>query len=281
MTILTRKQRKFPVAKAKKKKRGEIPVPERGHRDLPSAPDFKDRPDKGWMIVGFDTSPSVLAACGIAYDKILNKYKGPVFTTKRWNTGIEYFERIRDSSKSHELILDLLMKLKLTLSNDEIWIAQEEPWPLGITLGKTSGYMKQQAEISGAFLAGLVRWGYPNIAQMNTTHWRQVVAADLGITIHHTKWRSPELAVKYNCLPEDSGKFRSKQWARSFPRENFPELVPDFPDIIHTRAGNTPRPEGSVAKARQPADEYDALAIAWTFYLELLKDGLLDNRPRD
>lgn len=271
MTVLTTKVRKRPVAKHKRRQQE---VPQREHKDLPGA-DFKERPDKGWMVVGFDTSLSALSACAIAYDKILNQYKGPVFQTLRWDTSVEYFERIKDSSKSHELVLDLLMKLSLTLSNDEIWIAQEEPWPMGMITGKTSGHLKQQAEISGAFLAGLVRWGYPNIAQMNTTHWRQVVAKDLGITIHHTKWRSGELALKYNCLPKDSGKFRSKQWARGFPKGEFPNLIPDFPDIIHTRAGNTPRPEGSVAKAIQPADEYDALAIAWTFYLELLKDELL------
>lgn len=272
----TKVEKKRPVAKAKKKRQE---VSEREHRDLPGIPGhvFKKDPDKGWMVVGFDTSLSALSASAIAYDAILGKFKGPVFRTLRWDTSIPYFERIKDASKSHELVLDLLGQLKLTLSNEEIWIAQEEPWPMGMPMGKSSGHLKQQAEISGAFLAGLVRWGYPNIAQLNTTHWRMMVAADLGITIHYTKWRSPELALKYNCLPKDSGKFRSKQWARSFPRENFPNAVPDLPDIIKTKAGNTPRPEGSKAKAIQPADEYDALAIAWTFYLELVKSELLEN----
>jgi hypothetical protein len=267
MTI-THREKKRPVAKAKKARA----LPERDHKDF-QAPDLR-RP-KGWMVVGFDTSMSALSGAAFGYDEALKRFKGPVFSTTRWDTSVEYFDRIRAASRSHELVLDLLVQMKLNLENDEIWIAQEEPWPMGMTMGKSSSYMKQQAEISGAFLAGLTRYGYPNIAQMNSIRWRQMVAADLGITIHHTKWRSSELALKYNCAPKDSGKFRSKQWARSWPMREFKNEIPDFPDIIKSRDGNKPRPEGSKAKAFQPADEYDALAIAWAFFKELEESGIL------
>jgi hypothetical protein len=136
--------------------------------------------------------------------------------------------------------------------------------------------MKQQAEISGAFLSGLVRWGYTNVSQMNSIRWRTMVAEELGITTHHSKWKSPELARKYNTTPKDSGKFRAKQWAlgseegMTFAEDiGFDDVIPDWPDIIKTKNGNTPRPEGSTAKAIQPDDRYDALAVCWTHYLEL------------
>ncbi len=233
----------------------------------------------GWMVVGFDTSMSSISSAAFAYDAITKKLRGPVFRTVRWNSPEhEYFDRIKAAAKAHEIIWDLQGDLNVTMDLEEIFIAQEEPWPMGMSLGKTSGFLKQQAEISGAFLGSLIRWGYTNVAQINTTRWRMMVAEDLGITIHHTKWKSADLALKYNCRPDDSGKFRAKQWAMNpgyafmgvFPRE-----IPNFPDIIERKGGKIPRPEGSTAKAVQPADEYDALAVAWTFFLELSATGAI------
>jgi hypothetical protein len=181
---------------------------------------------------------------------------------------------------SHQIIWELQGHLIMPmLELEEIFIVQEEPWPPhGSFTGKgISQTLKQQAEISGAFLGGLIRWGYTNIAQISSTRWRMVVAEDLGITIHHTKWRSPELALKYNCKPADSGKFRAKQWAMG---AKFPNEIPDFPDIIERPGGKIPRPEGSKAKAVQPADEYDALAIAWSFYLELRENEEIFQQPK-
>ena len=220
----------------------------------------------GWMICGFDTSMSSISGAAFAYDAITRKHKGPVFKTVRWNSpDDDYFDRLKAASLSHEIVWDLQGELNVTMELGEIFIAQEEPWPMGMSMGKTSGFMKQQAEISGAFLGGLIRWGYTNVAQINSIRWRQMIAADLGITIHHTKWRDRELALKYNCRPADSGKFRSKQWAMGYGFREYPNEIPDFPDIIERKGGKTPRPEGSKAKAVQPADEYDALAVAWTF----------------
>jgi len=239
--------------------------------------------DHGWMVCGFDTSMSSIAGAAFAYDAVLRKFKGPVFKTVRWQKEDDYFSRLKAAVKSQDLVFDLQGLLTVSMESDEIFIAQEEPWPAhGSFTGRNiSSTLKQQAEISGAFLGGLVHWGYTNVAQISSTRWRALVAADLGITIHHSKWKSPELALKYNCRPADSGKFRSKEWALEVWNdanrlENvFPGVIPDLPDIIDSSRGKIPRPEGSRAKSTQPADEYDALAIGWTFYAELRESGVL------
>ena len=256
-----------------KKHRRPVEIP----KEPPDVPKVHRNP--GWMVCGFDTSHSCLAGAAIAYDRTMRKFKGPVFKTVRWETKHDYFWRIREAANSFQIVLDLQHLLGISMGQDNIYIAQEEPWPLGMAGAKsnfTSGYLKQQAEISGAFLGGLSRFGYVNIVQMNSMRWRSMVASDLGITTHFSKWRDPALVKRYNCLPKDSGKFRSKQWALDSPpfKEHFQYEIPDLPDIIKTKAGNTLRPEGSKARALQPADEYDALAVMWAFYKEL--QGHLD-----
>jgi len=222
------------------------------------------------MICGFDTSLSVVAGAAIGYDETLRTLKGPVFISKRWGRGYHYFDRLRESARSHEWILDLQALMNISLGVEEVFITQEEPWPLGMVGGKMSSALKQQAEISGAFLGGLVRYGFTNVAQMNSVRWRQMIADDLGITIHHSKWKDPALCAVYDCKPEDTGKFRSKQWAV----ELFGEIIPDWPDIIASKDGNVPKPESSRAKPFQPDDRYDALAIMWTWAEELSKGPL-------
>jgi hypothetical protein len=231
-----------------------------------------------WVAAGFDVSMSSMAGAAVGYDATLKKLLGPVFTIKRWEKNYHYFDRIRDAAKSHELVLDLITQLKMTPEAEEIFIAQEEPWPPGIFRGGQSAQLKQQAEISGAFLAGVLRYGYSQVWQISANDWRQLVARDLGITIHHSKWRSPELAAEYNCKPTDSGKFRSKQWA--FEADTtaqywaMREDTPDWPDIItSSKLGKVPRPEGSTAKALQPDDRYDALAVC-QWMVEELERGL-------
>jgi len=249
-----------PIAKHKKRK-----------------PKVAQERDNGWLVAGFDTSQSCLAGAAIAWDATLRRHKGPVFTIERWQKGEDYLSRIRKCGYSFELLLDLKHKLGVITDSEYIFIGQEEPWPFGMAGGSTSSYLKQQAEISGAFLAGMLRFGYANVMQMNSMRWRKTVADDLGITTHHSKWQDPALVKMYNCIPKDTGKFRSKQWALDSPpfAEKFYAEIPDLPDIIKSKDGNIPRPEGSVAKAIQPADEYDALAIMWTLYLELEQSGLL------
>jgi hypothetical protein len=223
---------------------------------------------RGWMVVGFDTSMSSIAGAAIGYDRTLDKYVGPKFSYLRWEKEDHYFARLSEAAKSHEIVLGLQADLGLLLNLDEIFIAQEEPWPMGMSRGGLSAFMKQQAEVSGAFLGGLLRYGYKEIWQINSIRWRKLIADDLEITTHHSKWKSPELAKQYNCKPGDSGKFRSKEWAFHtlgispwLAQAGFPEEIPDWPDIIESKDGKKPRPEGSIAKAVQPDDRYDSLAI--------------------
>jgi hypothetical protein len=227
---------------------------------------------------------SSIAGAAIGYDTTLKKFLGPKFVYVRWEKDDEYFDRLREASHAELWIQGLIEELGMILDMKEIYIAQEEPWPVGMIRGGVSSWLKQQAEISGSFLGGAVRWGYTNIAQMNSHQWRKTVADDLGITTHHSKWRSPELALEYNCKPADSGKFRAKQWALAWKDGllgwdvpvMFDSEIPDWPDIINSSDGNKPRPEGSVAKARQPDDRYDALAVMWSYFKELTELGLLD-----
>jgi hypothetical protein len=256
------------VAKAKAKRKIPQPASVRSH---------------GWMIAGFDISLSSMAGAAIAYDSTLKKFKGPVFVMHRWSTEDHYFDRLEMAARSHELVLDLQAALGISIGVGEVFIAQEEPFPPhgSFMKGGASGALKQQAEISGAFLGGLLRYGYKELWQMGNMDWRRMVAAMISeetgedVTTYHAKWKSPKLAAIYNCAPKDSGKFRAKQWALDVMAPCFgqqyhePNEIPDWPDILRQTGGHKPRPEGSKAKAFQPDDRYDALAVMWALYLDL------------
>jgi hypothetical protein len=217
------------------------------------------------VIIGADISMSSIALAGIAHDATLKKMVGPEFHIWRWDTGTHYFDRITDCARCENFIWNLYAELKLgdvELSN--VYIAVEEPWPFGMVGRAQSGYLKQQAEISGAFLAGLLRYGFRNIFQIQANSWRKLVADELGISMHHSKWKAPDLGWAtpdpcnfFNCKPGDLGKFRSKAWALG----TYGGEVPDWPEIIESSKGKLPRPKDSRAKAVQCDDRYDALAI--------------------
>lgn len=241
---------------------------------------------RGWMVAGFDTSMSSIAGAAIGYDATLKKLVGPEFLYLRWEKGDEYFDRLREAAQGNDLIHQLQHALGLVINTDEIWVAQEEPVPMKLFGKGVSAFVKQQSEISGAFLGGLLRYGYSNIAQINSQKWRSMVAEGITestgelVTTHHSKWRSGKLAQDFNCKPADSGKFRTKQWALDVMAPYFGQQwqteIPDWPDIIESNDGKKPRPEGSKAKAVQPDDRYDALAVMWFHYLELENLGFLE-----
>jgi hypothetical protein len=245
---------------------------------------ISDRPPHGWAVMGFDVSMSSIAGAAIAYDRTLRTYKGPAFVSRRWSKGDHYFDRLEMAAKSHELVLDLITELSMVLAMDEVWIAQEEPFPphSKFMSGGNSGFLKQQAEISGAFLGGLLRYGYRQIFQIHNTSWRKVVADQISdatgedVTTHPPKWRSEKLAQIYNCRPTDSGKFRAQQWAidvyEPWSFQDHEGKVPDWPPIIERKDGKVPRPEGSTAKAIQSDDRYEALAMAEWLRLEIWED---------
>jgi hypothetical protein len=261
--------------------------PRKKHAKLPEITPPRSERTRGWMVAGFDTSMSSLAGAAIGWDATLNKFKGPVFTITRWTKEDHYFDRLSQASKASDLVLDLQAAMGISLKVDEVFIAQEEPFPPHgkFMAGRASGALKQQAEISGAFLGGILRYGFREIWQVHNTTWRKMVADMLSedgqdITIHHTKWKDPALCAIYNCRPADTGKFRAKQWATKWGMMQdaqkaalkppyFTDEIPDWPDLIMATGGHKPRPEGSTAKAFQPDDRYDALAIMWALFLDL------------
>lgn len=255
-----------------------------------------EKPPKGWAVCGFDTSYSSIAGAAMGYDAITKQMTGPSFVMRHFTKEDDYFERLRVAVRPEELIRELMSGLNILLEISDIWIAQEEPFPAhGKFTGRgISKSLKQQAEISGAFLGGLVRYGYSNIFQISNYQWRQLIAHDITdagieeVTIHHSKWRSPKLVEIYGCKPQDSGKFRSHQWARhAFEPWSYQQTqveIPEFPHMIQGKDGKVAKPENSRAKPFQPDDRYDALAMmAWMLgeRASLMGDYEVDNTPRD
>lgn len=254
------------------------PIPQK-HRKRPARK--KSLPTT--MICGFDQSMRSIAGAAIAWDETLKRWTGPEFIIVRWNKEDEYYDRISEAGTGHEMIWDLQRQLKLgNCEPENVFIAQEEPFPMGMINrrgGKTQGQtLKQQAEISGAFLHGLLKYNFRNIYQINSVMWRQIVADDLGITIgtkrnnpkDPNQWspKDPKLYAELNCRAGEVGKWRSKQWALSSPGPGygwmhaFPNEIPEWPDLIDSKKeGMIPRPKNSKAKAVQPDDRYDALAV--------------------
>lgn len=247
------------TSKPVKKKRPKIPA-----KPVPVAKGKANR-KKGreikptWVACGFDVSMSSIAGAAFAYDKVLDKFIGPSLAVVRWQKDDHYFTRMKAAAMGSDIVHELLNGLKVIPESDEIYIAIEEPFPFGMVGRAQSAYLKQQAQISGALMGGFLRWGYWNIFEISNVWWRQVVAADLGITVHHSKWKDPKLVKRFNCKPDDTGKFRAKQWVE----DCHPEWkIPDMPDIIESSQGKIPRPEDSKAKAVQCDDRYEGIAMA-------------------
>lgn len=248
--------------------------PVKKHRPLPKIPGEISR---GWMVAGFDLSLSSIAGAAIAYDAITKRFKGPAFVAEFWTPDDDYFDRLLQLANGHELVLDLMAGLSVVLPYKDVVIAVEEPFPShgGFTKRGISNTLKQQAELSGAFLSSLIRWRFPNVMQISNQHWRSHIAREISettgedVTTYPAKWQSGALATRYNCTPKDSGKFRAQQWATDvfepWIAQNGGVEIPDFPPMIkNSRKGEAtkkPRPADSKAKAFQPDDRVDALAI--------------------
>jgi hypothetical protein len=203
--------------------------------------------EAAFMCCGFDVSTSSIAGAAMAWDKTLNKWVGPAISVHRWQKTTDYFDRLHDAAIAYVLISQMATDLKVIIPHEDIYIAIEEPWAFGQIRGMQSNALKQQAEISGAFLSGLLRYGYRNMWQINNTAWRQIVAKELGITIHHSKWNPTKT----------EGKFRAKEWALN----KYP-ILPVLPDLIaDSKLGLIPRPEERKAKPVQSDDRYEAVAM--------------------
>lgn len=210
-----------------------------------------------WAAFGFDISTYSIAVAGIAWDKVLGKFIGPETATIRWTKGTHWYTRMVEANRPEILMHELFNKLKITPDLHEVFIAVEEPWPPGMEKRGHSQTLKQQAQISGALMGGLLRWGWTQLYEIHNTWWRGIVAEDLGISIS-----SNSKDVNWRWNPERNsnvGKYRSQQWVE----EIHPDWVPEpFPDLITSgKHGLIPRPEKSKAKGVQPDDRYDALPI--------------------
>jgi hypothetical protein len=252
-------------------------VPERIRKKRPKKPVVKKKANvwkkAGWMICGFDVSMSSIAGAAIAFDSTLRRILGPATVIHRYTKDDDYFQRMLDVSKAHNFIQELQKELKVVIEPDDVHIAIEEPWAFGQIRAGFSNALKQQAQISGSFMGGLLRYGFSHIFEINNQSWRKLVADDLGITTHHTKWKDPALTQRFNCAPDNTGKFRAKQWVLDIMNHDW--NIPDWPDLVqNSKLGLIPRPENSKAKATQSDDRYEALAMMQWLRQELKKGGL-------
>lgn len=250
------------MAKAVKKKAvkkgrdfSKKPVPGKAAKKKKKSPGYSR---VQWVCIGGDVGMSAISLGGIA--KLSKSDGGGIragAVTRRWTKDEDYFNRMKQAASAHEIVQDLFSEMKLLVNLDQVFFAVEEAVPLGALQGGTRGrpqgstgaYMKQQIQISGAFLGGLFRWGWKNVYEIQANQWRQVVAADLGITIHHSKW-NPDKKI---------GKFRAKQWIEQF----HPEWDGHWPDMIRSnKLGLISQPETSKAQPVQSDDRYEALAMA-------------------
>ena len=216
-----------------------------------------DRRLLSWAALGADTSMSSISLVGIGYDGILDKMIGPHHATIRWGIEDHYMHRLRDAHNAHRLVLDVLPGF-WQIDLDRIWIAVEEPFHYGAPQRQIGSYIKQQAEIGGAFKGGLVNYGYPHIEEINNSQWHATLRRD-GVEFTKAPKGSSSGERARIAL---ANKFKVKEWAmRAF-------LLPDYPDLVIGPDGNKiPRPatgKGANAKAVQPEDVYDAAAVcAW------------------
>jgi hypothetical protein len=203
-----------------------------------------------WVALGIDASMSSISIAGTAQLKSGKRRRARAVAI-RWERGTDYFERMEAASRAHTAVLDLLGMLKVMPDADQVYIAIEEPVSYGHLKRGQSAFVKQQCQISGALIGGLLRWGWKQIFEIQANSWRKIVADDLGITIHHTKW-NPE------GRSSNQGKYRAQEWVEKF----HPKWDGHWPDLItHTKRGLIHRPEGSHAKGQQSDDRYESLAM--------------------
>lgn len=210
---------------------------------------------KSWVAVGMDMSMTSIAAAGIGWDAVLGKMTDVRWGEIRWTPDDDYFMRLGQAAKCYDLVLDVIPSM-WAVPHERVCICVEEPFPLGMVARKTftGSWIKQQSEVAGAAKGGLVRYGFPNIYEINNAQWKATLRRE-GIVIRK--------------MPE--GKWDVKDWAIAALG------IPDLPDLVSGKeGGKIPRPEsgwGAKAKAVQPSDVYDAAAcLAW------MQDEILSGR---
>lgn len=223
-----------------------------------------------WCVVGLDTSLTSIAAMALGFDAITGKFN-VTHDEIRWTPETDYFQRLGDAARCHEMVLDLLRSL-WTLDLEHVYIALEEPFPLGM-LGRVAnfqaGFAKQQAEVSGAVKGALVRYGFKNLTEMNNATWHKALRQDGAqfASVPRKGTQTEKNAVKI------ANKFVVRDWA--IERYSLPLL----PDLVKAKNGaKIPRPEsgyGAKAQAIQASDVYDACAVMHAHLVELQERGIL------
>jgi hypothetical protein len=215
-----------------------------------------------WACIGVDTSMTACSVVAMGWDSVLKRTVGPSHGEIRWMPEDDYFKRLGEAAKGHELLLDCLRDMYVDLSR--VFIAIEEPFPMGMLnkLGKgQSGWVKQQCEVAGAFKGSLVRYGFQNIYEINNSQWAKTLR-DEGVPLLPPNRK------------DEMRKWKVKEWAiRAFG-------LPELPDLVKSKSGGKiPRPTegyGANAKAVQPNDIYDAAAVCAWMLDEAERLGLVD-----
>jgi hypothetical protein len=226
-----------------------------------------------WVCIGVDVSLSSISLGGIA--KTTEKKIRTGAVSLRWSKETDYFQRLKSAAYAHDIVHDLLAEMAVMAEPEQIAFAVEEAVPIGMlqrgTKGKSSGatgaWMKQQIQISGAFLGGLVRYGFPDIIEIQANQWQALVAKDLGITTHGSKWKNPDflaLPEGFHTSSGNTGKYRAQQWIMKF----HPKWDGHWPDIVKGLPRDTSKAQGD-----QSDDRYEALAMAEWLRQELKRLG--------
>lgn len=228
-----------------------------------------------YVAIGADVSTYSISLSGLALMKNGDTRHGSI--SKRWTKEHDYFSRMRDAARAHELVLDLMGGMNLLAELNDVFIAAEEPVSYGHLQRKESKTIKQQCQISGSFLGSMLRWGWNQIYEIQANSWRKVIADDLAakhkvdFTIHKSKWNEPSFLAfpkEFHFSPKSAGKYRAAQWLH----EIHPDWDGHWPDIISdNKLGMIPRPEGRKAQGVQPDDRYDAFPMAEWMRRELEK----------
>lgn len=195
------------------------------------------RQEASWASVGIDISITSISGAMTVYDAVVDELKGPGLHSVRWERPTHFLDRLAEATRAGNFVLDLLSETcSASIPLDRFWIGVEEAWPAGIVKKADSGWLRQQAQVQGAFMGGLVKYGYTKVYEVNAQLWK-------------------------NPIREETGIGRPDKWdVKAWALDTF--AVPDFPDLIkHSKRGLIAKPDTSKAKPMQPDDRYDALGV--------------------
>lgn len=187
------------------------------------------------VALGFDLSLASVAGAAKMKDGPLDKMKGPVWVRHPWMKETPHFEKLKYLARGSDFVHILLNELNAIAELPEIYIGVEDLPPRVMNANR----YREQAELLGAFVGSLLRYGYFNVQLVNVKQWQALVAGDIGVKVN-----------------KDFDKWTVKNWAREVYD------APKWPDLIRSgKHGLIPKPKGSKAMPEQPDDRYDCTGI--------------------